>query len=500
MSRRARATLRGAPKPWACRYTRPVIARDELGRAPARDSRDRGAGVGVAAGARVIVVDRDAATRRALARVLLAGGGEVSTAEDVATAVPLARSRKVDVAVVEVAEGASTDGVDELARHARLVLLAAAGSLDRAIGIAKASGCSVLARPLADDRLLALAVEEARRRAPAGSTEGASRAAEPGDASIELLGTTPEIREARRAIAAVAASSTPVLVVGEAGTGRWLVARAIHAATAATGRCVRLDAAALGEQGLARAFFGAAPPDPLEPFPDTRSGAFGAAARGTVCIDDVTALTPTMQLALSRALSPAVARERRDDELPRVVAVTAGELGPRVASGAFRDDLARRLGAVTIRLPPLRRRRADIPLLAYHFVRTHSERLGRAPMRVSAETIRELRRRPWIGNVAELETCIERAVALSVRDVVVPGDLAPEESPVRAVDAAEPTAAWDGLDYAHARRAAIEAFDRGYLTSLLARAGGNVSEAARLAGLDRSNFRRALRRAGLDRR
>jgi DNA-binding NtrC family response regulator len=154
---------------------------------------------------------------------------------------------------------------------------------------------------------------------------------------------------------------------------------------------------------------------------------------------------------------------------------------------------------ILLEIPPLRRRRDDIPLLAYHFLRRHAARAGRPIARIGAEAMKKLRAHPWPGNVRELEAVIEHAVVMARADVIVPADLPlgpPGGEVAEGPRAAVTIAGADALErpYAEAKDRATSAFDRAYVERMLARTSGNVSEAARLAGMDRSNFRRLMKK------
>jgi two-component system response regulator HydG len=194
----------------------------------------------------------------------------------------------------------------------------------------------------------------------------------------------------------------------------------------------------------------------------------------------------------------------------RVIAATNVDLRQRIREGKFREDLYYRLDVIQIALPALRDRREDVALLAGHFLRKYARRMGKGVHEIAPDALRELEARPWPGNVRELENAIERAVVLARGDVVTREDLPRGERDERAEqgaqggspsaaggaqNGAQGAAAYAGLPYAEARRRALLDFERDYVATVLARAGGNISQAAREAGLDRSNFKRVLRRA-----
>jgi two-component system response regulator HydG len=241
----------------------------------------------------------------------------------------------------------------------------------------------------------------------------------------------------------------------------------------------------------------------------TRPGLFESADRGTLFLDEVGDLPPLAQVKLLRALQEGEVKRVGSNETRivdvRVIAATNVDLKGRIASGKFREDLYYRLNVVAISLPPLRERREDIPLLAYHFLQKYAARSSSPVRKISPDAMRILQAQRWEGNVRELENAIEHAVVFCRDSQIAPSDLPfskKQSSSVEPpVDPAANGSAGAGplmdLPYKEAKDRAVHAFDSSYFTSLLQRAGGNVSEAARQAGLDRSNFRRAAKRAGV---
>jgi two-component system response regulator HydG len=241
-----------------------------------------------------------------------------------------------------------------------------------------------------------------------------------------------------------------------------------------------------------------------------RIGLFEAADKGTVFLDEVGDLPLQAQVKLLRVLQEGEIKRVGSNETvtvdARVIAATNADLKSKIAAGTFREDLYYRLHVIAINVPPLRRRRDDIPLLAYHFLRKYARRMTRDVRRIGVEAMRLLREQRWPGNVRELEHAIEHAVVMAKSNTIVPGDLpmvkeatssAFEEVSPRSGNADDGSLLGHlvGLPYAHAKKQALEVFEQAYLEAVLKRTGGNVSEAARQAGLDRSNFRRVLKKA-----
>jgi DNA-binding NtrC family response regulator len=188
----------------------------------------------------------------------------------------------------------------------------------------------------------------------------------------------------------------------------------------------------------------------------------------------------------------------------RVIAASNVDLKKHVDDGRFREDLYYRLNVIAIHVPPLRKRKDDIPLLAYHFMNKYAKRVGREMRRISPEAMRLLRDCEWQGNVRELENAIEHAVVLCRGDTILPADLpfsrhqdesdAFSDRPPPAPSAFALPGELADLPFAEAKKRAVIAFEKAYVIAMLERTGGNVSEAARQSGLDRSNFRRVVKK------
>ncbi len=309
----------------------------------------------------------------------------------------------------------------------------------------------------------------------------------------ELVGESLAMRELFAVLEHVAPTDTTVLIQGETGTGKEVVARALHEASARRkGPFVAVDCGALPEGLVESELFGhvrGAFTGALA----ARSGAFVRAHGGTLFLDELAGIPPSVQARLLRVLEERRVRPVGGDAEQavdvRVVAASRGDLSLAVAEGTFRPDLYYRLAVVTLPLPPLRQRREDLPLLVTELLR----RRGFEPGPIRGPGLEVLSGHDWPGNVRELRNVLERALVLSrgaqgfeaLRLSLQPQGTGPEV-PLRT-----------DLPFAEAKQALVEAFERHYLRDVLARAGGNLSEAARQAGVDRKHLRALARRHGL---
>jgi len=377
--------------------------------------------------------------------------------------------------------------------------------LDSEPGVAAARAC--LKAGAADYLDLAAAeseLEAAAARLLAGSRRQAAeavlrRAIERPYSFAGLLGESPPMRAVYSIIERVAASSVDVLITGETGTGKELVARAIHARSRRTaGPFVPVDCGAIPDALLESELFG------------HERGAFtGADARriglvefadgGTLFLDEVGELPPPLQAKLLRVLQERrVRRVGARQETPvdvRVVAATSRPIDRMVAGGEFRRDLFYRINVVRIDLPPLRARGDDIGLLAEFFANRASQEMARPVGGLSTDVYQVLRGYDWPGNVRELQNVIRRAIALTRSSTAGIDDL-PDEL---VVTAGRSAAADPGGAGFFARRAEhVAKFEREFLTELLARHAGDVSAAAREARLPRGTLYRLMKGHGLD--
>jgi DNA-binding NtrC family response regulator len=301
----------------------------------------------------------------------------------------------------------------------------------------------------------------------------------------ELIGASEGMRALRSAIGRVARSDATVLVTGETGSGKGLVARRIHALSARRGApFVHVDCAALSPTVIESELFG----HERGAFTDAvtrRAGRFERAGEGTVFLDEIGDLDPRLQAKLLRVLQDReferVGGSRSLPMRARVVAATHRDLPARVAAGRFRADLYYRLDVLHLAVPPLRERAGDLPALVEDALARIAAQRGGRPLRVPEAALARLRRHPWPGNVRELHNVLERCATLCAGEVLEPRDLEAALRPALSVGG----------------RAAQAAPDRDVIASELAATGGNVRRAARRLGMARSTLRYRIERYGL---
>jgi two-component system, NtrC family, response regulator HydG len=468
---------------------------------------------------RVLLVDDEPTVRRSLARELMNSGFDVLTAEDGSTALALLESGTVDVMLVDM-QMPKMAGMDLLGRvksghpEVEVIMMTAFANVDDAVAAVKSGAYDFLTKPFPSNEVVAMTISKAAERKQLLDRMGQlEQRLEQKENFGELIGSTQKMREVYRLALGVAPTQATVLVLGESGTGKELIARAIHQSSnradqpfvAVNCSAIPVDLVESELFGHVRgAFTGASA---------HRIGLFEAATKGTIFLDEVGDLPLQAQVKLLRVLQDGEVKRVGSNEMltvdARVIAATNADLKSKIAAGTFREDLYYRLHVVVIRVPPLRQRKDDIPLLAYHFLHKHARRMNRDTVKIGVEAMRLLREQSWPGNVRELENAIEHAVVMAKSSTLTPGDL-PFSKDRRGAsadgdddtDSAGDTDALSSglrtlidLPFAHAKKRATEIFEEAYVQALLRRTSGNVSEAARQAGLDRSNFRRVLKKA-----
>ncbi len=298
-----------------------------------------------------------------------------------------------------------------------------------------------------------------------------------------------------------------MLVQGESGTGKELVARALHAKSPRRAMpFVALNCGALTETLLESELFGHVK-GAFTGAQRDQKGLFDAADGGTIFLDEIGDIPPATQVRLLRVLQEGELKRVGSAESikvdVRVIAATHRDLPRLVKAGKFREDLFYRLNVIAIPIPPLRERIDDVPLLAHHFLRRYADRLGKRVKTLTPEAVELLCGYRWPGNVRELENAVERAVVLCRGDSIAPGDLPPSVTGrtaplIREVPAAGEESLWLSMSYANAKDQALRRFEKSYVDALMRACDSNISAAARKAGMDRSNFKRVLRKYRTD--
>jgi DNA-binding NtrC family response regulator len=448
----------------------------------------------------VLVVDDDPALLEVLEVNLQAKGYQVGAHARAEDAFAALASTPVDVVITDLnLQGASGLELCERIVRARpevpVLVITGHGSLDAAVAAIRAGAYDFITKPF-DLDVLDVAIARAvrhRRRPPRRATPSAD------DPLAALAGDSPAIEGLRGLIERVAGSDASVLIRGETGTGKELVARALHARSARRdGPFVAINCAAMPEALLESELFGHVK-GAFSGAVEARAGLFQRASGGTLFLDEIGDMSMPLQAKLLRVLQERRARpvggsEERPFDV-RVVAATHRDLREAVERGSFRADLLFRLDVIGMEVPPLRARGRDVLALAQRFVDEHAARGGKHVTGVSDGAAEHLLAYGWPGNARELQNCIERAVALTEHDEVQVEDLPASvraASPTR-MRAADPLAVLAPGDDPRALPT-LDEMERRYVHHVLDLARGNKTLAARVLGLDRKSLYRKLGR------
>lgn len=319
-----------------------------------------------------------------------------------------------------------------------------------------------------------------------------------------VIGVSESMQKVFSVIERVAPTDASVLISGESGTGKEVVARAIHRMSRRADRqFVPVNCAAFPENLLESELFGHEK-GAFTGADETKRGLMEFASGGTFFLDEVCEMNLDLQAKLLRVLQERkIRRVGGESEIPidiRVIAATNRDPEEAVAKGILRQDLFFRLNVVPLRLPPLRERQEDIPVLAQKFLRKYAEKYdrdGTTELRLSPEALRSLLSYSWPGNVRELQNMMERIVSLSGQGDEVRAEDLPDEIRLSSEPSVPQVHAQTNLPFHEAKERTIEAFERTYLKALLERNEGNISHAARDAGIDRKTIHRLLKKYGL---
>jgi two-component system, NtrC family, response regulator AtoC len=430
---------------------------------------------------RVLVVDDEPGLRQSLGLLLADAGYDVAAEGNGARALERARAQPFDLVLCDV-RMPDMDGLAFLRAYkgaggtALVIMMSAYGGEEAALAAMKEGAYDYVPKPFRPDEVV-LALRKAEERERLGHTIATLRAQlDSSPAARALIAESSAMRQALEIVARVAGHPTTVLITGQRGTGKEVIAQAIHRASArAAGPFVAVNCAAIPETLLESELFGYVK-GAFTGAAGDRPGLFEQADGGTLLLDEIGELPLPLQAKLLRVLQENEIRRVGDQKARRVdvrlLAATAKDLAAEVAAGGFREDLFYRLNVVSIHLPPLAERREDIAPLSQHFAAQLRRRLARH-VALSDGAVAWLDQQPWPGNVRELENAIERAAVLSGKELLEAGDFRTPPGP-------QPVAAGgSGLGDGQTLRDAVEGAERAAIAAALEAAQGNRREAAK---------------------
>jgi two-component system nitrogen regulation response regulator NtrX len=447
------------------------------------------------AGERILIVDDERAIQSSLRGVLEDEGYRVTAVGSGEDALAVLADEVADVVFLDIWMP-GTDGLDTLDRIKRLrpettvVMISGHGTIETAVRATRLGAYDFIEKPLSLEKTLltvARALEHARLE-----RENASLRARL-DQRSEIIGESPAIRSLRAQIALAAPSNGRVLIQGENGSGKELVARAIHAQSARHEQpFVEVNCAAIPETLIESELFG----HERGAFTGAvarRRGRFELADRGTLFLDEIGDMSLQTQAKVLRVLEEQAFERVGGRDLikvdVRVIAASNQELSTLIAAGRFREDLYYRLNVIPIEVPPLRARREDVPLLAEHFIRVFCAENGKRLKAISGEALAYFLAYDWPGNVRELRNMVERLVIMAPRDTIGVDDLPAPLRPKAVPSTSEPR---DGT-----LREAREHFERAFILSELRANDWNMTRTAERLGIERSHLYRKIKAYGI---
>lgn len=446
---------------------------------------------------KVLIVDDEESIRVTLEDALAGVGHRVVAAADGQQGLVRLQSDAFDVVITDVRMPGAT-GLDVL-RAARekhgateVILMTAYGTVDTAVDAMRQGAFHYVLKPFLNEELVLLVERIARMRDLEDKNRALSEDLGRLDGFENVIGSSPPMNDVVKTVRTVASTDASILIEGESGTGKEVIARAIHRnSTRRDGPFVALSCAALPDSLIEAELFG----HERGAFTDARNqrrGRFELANGGTLFLDDVDDLALTTQVKLLRAIQERVI-ERVGGERPvsvdiRVVTATKKSLAQLITENKFREDLYYRLNVVPIRLPPLRERSEDIPLLVRHFV----QRFGRGrPYEVTPEVMTSLCQYAWPGNVRELENSVERAIAMAGDQFALK-----REHLLLPLLAARPGGSQPGV-YTQLKDVVVEA-EKEHIKRVLKATSNHKAQAATILGISRKNLWEKMRDYGIE--
>ncbi|OJH41456.1 sigma-54-dependent transcriptional regulator [Cystobacter ferrugineus] len=447
---------------------------------------------------RVLVVDDHVEMARLLADALSDAGYTVDVATSGREALAAVRGRVLDAVVCDL-RMEQVDGFDVLAavREADptlpVLIMTAFGGVENAVEAMRRGAAHYFTKPFRLDEVLLYVQRAIAERRLREENRALRQAVGDRSAFAALVGRSAPLRALYELIERVAHSHAPVLVRGESGSGKELVARALHfEGPRQAGPFVAINCTAIPNALLESELFGHVKGS-FTGATTPRRGLFLEADGGTLFLDEIGDMAPELQAKLLRVLEDGEVRAVGADAARkvdvRVVAATHQELEARVREGKFRQDLFYRLNVVPLRVPPLRERREDIPLLVEHFIAKSRERNPRARLTgFTPEALAALAAAPWPGNVRELENLVERLAVVTVKETV--------DLPTLQLHAPGVTGDVHPLVQAQTRLVPLRQLEGEYIAYVVAQCGGNKTRAAEILGIDVSTIHRRERERG----
>jgi DNA-binding NtrC family response regulator len=431
-------------------------------------------------------------------------GVDVYTADRGEEALRIVREDGVGIVLADI-RMPGMDGMELLTNvkaldySAIVIMMTAYGSIEKAVESLKLGAYDFITKPFDEERLLHTLSNALEHSSLVRKNLDLERKIKEKEASEHFVGQSAPVKKLVETIQLVAKTDVTVLITGETGTGKELAARMTHAlSNRADGPFIAVSCPAIPENILESELFGYKKGAFTGALVD-RTGLFEAAGGGTLVLDEIGDISPALQTKLLRVLQEKEIKPLGDNRTykvdVRIIASTNQDLRDKIATGQFREDLYYRLNVVSVHTPSLREIPEDIPLMANHFLSLYCSQFGSSKKRFSEDAMRTLVSRKWTGNVRELQNEVERAIIFSKGETITPGDLGCALPGLPCDEEADSTPC--EFKYKEARRKILEDFNVAYITRLLRVSEGNVSLAAKEAGLERQSLQHLMKKYGI---
>ncbi len=452
---------------------------------------------------RILVIDDEPGMCRLLDTVLTEEGYLVTAIQRPQEAVLSLKKDNFDLVITDL-RMPKIDGIEILqtiksvSPDIPVILVTAYSSVESAVKAMKLGASDYVAKPFKNDEIkmvVANVLEKSRLREENKrlKKELASRYQ-----FCNIIGKSKKMQDVFRLISQVSQAETTALIQGESGTGKELVARAIHFNGPRDKKSfIAIHCGGLSETMLESELFGHIKGAFTDALKD-RKGLLESADSGTVFLDEVGDMPPSLQVKLLRFIQEREIRRLGSDETKRIdvhlIAATNKNLQQEVKMNRFREDLYYRLAVIPVFLPPLRERMEDIPLLVQHFLKKYMKKTEKKETICSPDALQCILAYNWPGNIRELENAIEHAMALTTGSVILQDHL---PKTCAMIPPLNHYPAWENQSYRVAKQKVLESFNKTYLTSILTRANSNITHAAQMSGMNRKNFYDLLKKNDL---
>ncbi|MCL4536353.1 MAG: sigma-54 dependent transcriptional regulator [Nitrospirae bacterium] len=451
----------------------------------------------------ILIVDDMPDMRRMLEKLILRSFSnvDVRTAASGEDALKIIHENNIGVVLADV-RMRGMDGIELLKRIKKInesvtvILMTAYGSIESAVDALKLGAYDYITKPFDEERLLHVVMKAIEHYTLVQRNLDLERRIKEKEAIEGFVGESARIKRLVETIQLVANTDVTVLITGETGTGKDLTARMIHALSSRANKpFVAVNCPAIPENILESELFGYKKGAFTGAIHD-KEGLFQTAGGGTIFLDEIGDISPVLQAKLLRVLQEKEIKPLGDTHTykvdARIIASTNQNLEEKIKTGQFREDLYYRLNVVSIQTPSLREIPEDIPLIANHFLLQYCPEFGVSQKRFSEDVLKMLVARKWNGNVREIQNEIKRAVIFSKGDVIAPDEFGFEPLNLPCPD--EVISTVSGLEYKDARKSILERFNVQYITQLLNDSEGNVTLAAKKAGIERQSLQHLMRK------